>query len=236
MWITNARCKNRAFFVYLTQGERLYTIQLQGEQNMSITDRQKHLLQFIVQQIRDHSLPPSLSEMADYLGVKSKNAVAKLLNGLEDGGYIETTGKARGIKVLNSLTDSLQKGLIRVPILGSIQAGSPHMAEEFIEDWVNLPQTLIKGRRDVFLLRVRGDSMINAGIHEGDLVIVRPTREAKNNDIVVALLHDEATVKRFIQIKNRAYLKAENPDYANIYPKEEWMIQGKVVGVIRNLE
>jgi repressor LexA len=203
---------------------------------MSITNRQKQLLEFIVRQIREHNLPPSLSEMADYLGVKSKNAVSKLLAGLEEGGYIETSGKARGVKVLNSLTDSLQKGLIRVPVLGTIQAGSPHLAEEFVEEWVNLPQTLVKGRRDVFLLRVRGDSMINAGIHEGDLVIVRPTREAKNNDIVVALLHDEATVKRFVQIKNRAYLKAENPDYQNIYPKEEWMIQGKVVGVIRNLE
>ena len=203
---------------------------------MSITDRQKQLLQFIVKQVREQSLPPSLSEMAEFLGVKSKNAVAKLLTSLEDGGYIETTGKARGIKVLNSLSDSLQSGMIRVPILGSIQAGSPHWAEEYVEDWVNFPQTLIKGRRDVFLLRVRGDSMINAGIHEGDLVIVRPTREAKNNDIVVALLHDEATVKRFVQIKNRSYLKAENPDYSNIYPKEEWMVQGKVVGVIRNLE
>jgi repressor LexA len=203
---------------------------------MSITDRQKQLLEYIVQQVREQSLPPSMSEMADYLGVKSKNAVAKLLDGLEDGGYIETSGKARGIKVLNSLSGSLQTGLVRVPILGSIQAGSPHLAEEYIEDWVNLPQTLIKGRRDVFLLRVRGDSMINAGIHEGDLVIVRPTKEVKNNDIVVALLQDEATVKRFVQIKNRAYLKAENPDYPNIYPKEEWMVQGKVVGVIRNLE
>lgn len=203
---------------------------------MSITERQKQLLQFIVRQIRDHNLPPSVSEMAEYLEVSSKNAVAKLLKGLEDGGYIETSGKARGIKVLNSLTESLEKGLVRVPLLGSIQAGSPHMAEEYIEEWINLPQSLIKGRRDVFLLKVRGDSMVNAGIHEGDLVIVRPTREARNNDIVVALLHDEATVKRFVQIKNRAYLKAENPDYQNIYPKEEWMIQGKVVGVIRNLE
>jgi repressor LexA len=203
---------------------------------MSITDRQKELLKFIVGQIREHSMPPSISEMAEFLEVKSKNAVAKLLNSLEEGGYIETNGKARGITVLNSLTDSLQKGLIRVPLVGSVQAGSPHMAEEFIEEWINLPQSLVKGRRDVFLLRVRGDSMINAGIHENDLVIVRPTHEVKNNDIVVALLHDEATVKRFVQIKNRAYLKAENPDYQNIYPKEEWMVQGKVVGVIRNLE
>lgn len=203
---------------------------------MSITDRQSQLLEFIVRQIREHNLPPSISEMAAYLEVRSKNAVAKLLTGLEEGGYIRTSGKARGITVLNSLTGSLEKGLIRVPLLGSIQAGTPHMAEEYIEEWINLPQTLIKGRRDVFLLRVRGDSMTGAGIHEGDLVIVRPTREAKHNDIVVALLHDEATVKRFVQIKNRAYLKAENPDFANIYPKEEWMIQGKVVGVIRNLE
>jgi repressor LexA len=201
-----------------------------------ITSRQKELLSFIVKQVREHSLPPSISEMATYLKVSSKNAVAKLLNALEEAGHIKTSGKARGIEVLNALGESLQKGLVAVPLLGHIQAGSPHMAEQQIEEWINLPSSLIKGRRDVFLLKVRGDSMINAGIYEGDLVIVRPTKDVKNNDIVVALLHDEATVKRFIQIKNRAYLKAENPDYKNIYPKEEWMVQGKVVGVIRNLE
>jgi repressor LexA len=201
-----------------------------------ITKRQKELLSFIVQQIRDHRLPPSISEMAAFLKVKSKNGVAKLLDALEEEGFIQTSGKARGIEVLNSLGDSLQKGLISVPLLGNIQAGSPHLAEEHVEEWINLPQNLVKNRRDVFLLRVRGDSMVNAGIYEGDLVIVRPTKDVKNNDIVVALLHDEATVKRFIQIKNRAYLKAENPDYKDIYPKEEWMVQGKVVGVIRSLE
>jgi repressor LexA len=201
-----------------------------------ISKRQKELLQFIIKQVRDFNLPPSISEMATHLGVKSKNAVAKLLDCLERDGYIKTTGKARGIEVLKTLGESLEKGFLRVPIVGHVQAGSPHLAEEFIEDWINLPTTLIKGRKDVFLLRVRGDSMINAGIHEGDLVIVRPTKDAKHNELVVALLHDEATVKRYIQIKNRSYLKAENPKYKNIYPKEEWMIQGKVVGVIRNLE
>jgi len=201
-----------------------------------ITKRQKELLKFIVQEVRDHNLPPSISEMAAYLKVKSKNAVAKLLKSLEDLKYIKTSGKARGVEVLNSLGESLEKGLVRVPILGSIQAGSPHLAEQNIEDWVNLPQTLIRGRKDVFLLKVRGDSMVDAGIFEGDLVIVRPMKEPKNNDIVVALLHDEATVKRFIQIKNRVYLKAENPNHQNIYPKEEWTVQGKVVGVIRSLE
>lgn len=201
-----------------------------------ITDRQKQLLTYIIKQIRDYNLPPSISEMARHLKVKSKNAVAKLLDSLEDQGFIKTSGKARGIEVLKTLGESLEKGLIAVPLLGSIQAGAPHLAEENIEEWINLPQTLIKSRRDVFLLKVRGDSMINAGIYEGDLVIVRPVKEAKNNDIVVALLHDEATVKRLVYVKNRAYLKAENPNYKNIYPKEEWSIQGKVVGVIRNLE
>ncbi len=201
-----------------------------------ITDRQKELLQFIIRQVREHNLPPSISEMATFLKVSSKNAVAKLLNALEEAGYIKTDGRARGITILDALGETLEKGLIRVPVLGRVQAGSPHLAEEQIEEWVNLPQTLVKGRRDVFLLKVRGDSMINAGIYEGDLVIVRPVKDAKHNDIVVALLRDEATVKRLVYVKDRAYLKAENPDYANIYPREEWTIQGKVVGVIRNLE
>lgn len=201
-----------------------------------ITKRQKELLQFIIKQIRDHNLPPSISEMANFLKVSSKNAVAKLLTALEEEGFIKTDGRARGVTVLDALGDTLEKGLVRVPLLGRIQAGGPTLAEEHVEEWVNLPQTMVKGRRDVFLLKVRGESMINAGIYEGDLVIVRPTKEAKNQDIVVALLHDEATVKRLIFVKNRAYLKAENPDFANIYPKDEWTIQGKVVGVIRNLE
>jgi len=201
-----------------------------------ITDRQKELLKYIVQQIREQNLPPSVSEMAEFLKVKSKNAVAKLLDALEEAGMIKMSGKARGIQVLDSLGLSLEKGLISVPLIGNVQAGSPHLAEEHVEEWINLPTNLIRGRRDVFLLKVRGDSMVNAGIYEDDLVIVRPTKEVKHNDIVVALLHDEATVKRFIQIKNRAYLKAENPKFKDIYPKEEWMIQGKVVGVIRHLE
>lgn len=225
----------------LTLGERAYILILNEHslcKNMGkeITKRQKELLKYIVTQIREHNLPPSVSEMASFLKVSSKNAVAKLLTSLEASGYIKTDGRARGITVLDSLGDALEKNLIRVPLLGHIQAGSPHLAEEQIEEWINLPQTMVKGRRDVFLLRVRGDSMKNAGIFDGDLVIVRPGKEAKNRDIVVALLHDEATVKRLVYVKNRAYLKAENPDYENIYPKEEWSIQGKVVGVIRNLE
>lgn len=201
-----------------------------------ITEKQHKLLNFIISEIREKSLPPSISEMAQYLKVKSKNAVAKLLDQLEEKGYIRVNGKARGIEILNAIGQSIHKGMFKVPILGHIQAGMPTLAEEHIEDWVNLPENLVKNRRDVFLLRVRGDSMKDAGIFEDDLVIVKPTKDVKSKDIVVALLHDEATVKRFIKIQNRAYLKPENENYKNIYPQEEWTIQGKVVGVIRNLE
>ena len=126
--------------------------------------------------------------------------------------------------------------MVAIPLIGTVPAGSPVMVEENIEEWINLPSSLTRNRKDVFLLKVRGDSMKDAAIWEGDLVIVRPVREVKSGDIVVALLHDEATVKRFIEIKGRKYLKPENLKYQNIYPEGEWMIQGKVVGVIRQLE
>ena len=181
-------------------------------------------------------MPPSISEMAGYLKVSSKNAVAKLLDQLEQKRYIKISGKARGINVLKTIGQSIQKGMISAPLLGNIQAGLPTVAEQYVEDWINLPETLVKNRLDVFLLRVKGDSMKDAGILEGDLVIVRPTKDVKNKDIVVALLHDEVTVKRFIKVQNRAYLKPENDNYKNIYPQQEWTVQGKVVGVIRNLD
>jgi repressor LexA len=207
-----------------------------GDLTEKLTEKQSQLLSFIVSQVRDSSLPPSISEMAKFLKVKSKNAVAKLLDQLREKGYISTSGKARGIQVLNSLGESVLKGMFRAPVLGSIQAGMPMLAEQNIEDWINLPDTLVKHRREVFLLRVRGDSMKDAGILEGDLVIVKPTKDVRDRDIVVALLHDEATVKRFIKVQNRVYLKPENDKYKNIYPQDEWTVQGKVVGVIRNLE
>lgn len=201
-----------------------------------ITKRQKELLDFIKDTIHSHGMPPTVSEMAKALKVKSKNAVAKLLGYLQEEGLISKDGTARGLRVLDEYGNEIRSGAVAVPVLGNIPAGTPIMVEENIEEWVNLPSSLIRGRKDVFLLQVRGDSMIGAGILNGDLVIVKPTREVKNGDIAVALLHDEATVKRFIEIKGRRYLKPENPKYENIYPQDEWTVQGKVVGVIRQLE
>ena len=201
-----------------------------------LTPKQQELLNLLTDEIRTKGLPPSLSEIAQNLRVKSKNGVAKLLRILEDKGYIRRTSKARGIEVLNPEGDPVGLGMISLPVIGRITAGLPMLAEEQIEDWLNLPVSMVRGRKDVFLLKVQGMSMKDAGILNGDLVIVKQQKIADINDIVVALLEDEATVKRLVKQDNKFYLKAENKDYPNIYPEHEWSIQGKVIGVVRRLE
>lgn len=201
-----------------------------------LTDKQKKLHDLLSDEIRGKGLPPTISEIAKGLKLKSKNAVVKLLKSLEEKGYIKRSNKARGIEVFNPEGEPISRGLISIPLLGRITAGIPMLAEEQIEDWLNLPVSLVRGRKDVFLLKVMGMSMKDAGILNDDLVIVKQQKIADVNDIVVALLEDEATVKRLVKKENKFYLKAENKEYPNIYPEHEWSIQGKVIGVIRKME
>lgn len=201
-----------------------------------LSPKQKRLLDHLTDEIRTKGLPPSVSEIAANLKLKSKNAVAKLLNTLEEKGYIRKSGKARGIEVLNPEGEPIGRGILSIPVLGRITAGIPMLAEEQIEDWLNLPVSLVRGRKDVFLLKVQGLSMKDAGILNDDLVLVKQQKIADINDIVVALLEDEATVKRLVKKDGKFFLKAENKEYPNIYPEHEWSIQGKVIGVIRRLE
>jgi repressor LexA len=201
-----------------------------------LTPKQQKLLEYLTEEIRSSGLPPSVSEMAKSLKVKSKNAIAKLLSALEEKGYVRKSGKARGIEVLDQEGEAVSRGMLNIPVIGRITAGLPMLAEEQIEDWLSLPTSLIRGRKDVFLLKVQGMSMKDAGIMDKDLVLVKQQKIADVNDIVVALLEDEATVKRLVKKDNRFYLKAENKDYPNIYPETDWSIQGKVIGVIRRLE
>ena len=198
-----------------------------------LSPKQRQVLEYLTDQIRNQGIAPSFSEIAANFKLKSKNAVAKILRVLERAGYIRKSSKARGIEVLNPEGEPIGRGLISVPLLGRITAGLPMLAEEQIEDWLNLPTSLLKGRKDAFLLKVQGMSMKDAGILNGDLVLVKQQKLAEINDIVVALLEDEATVKRLVKKDNKFFLKAENKEYPNIYPEHEWSIQGKVIGVIR---
>ena len=201
-----------------------------------LTEKQKNVLRLIANKVNAVGFPPTLQELADELGVASKNAVLKHLSALEKKGYIgkREGGAARGISILDSLGFLDTPDVSNVPLIGSVPAGSPLLAEENVERYLSVPKELLPAKGDYFALKVQGDSMINAGIFEDDLVVVQHTNFASNGDIVVALIGNEATVKRFVVNGNERFLKPENPKYAEIRPSEEWSVQGKVVALIRN--
>ncbi|MFZ0390744.1 MAG: transcriptional repressor LexA [Calditrichia bacterium] len=199
-----------------------------------LTARQQQVLQFIADYMGRHGYAPSYQEIADAFSIASKQGVVRHLTALERKGYITRSGMlARSIRIIHP-EYSPETEVVEVPLIGRVAAGYPILAEENIEKHVMLPRSLIKSEGRYFALRVQGDSMVNAGILDNDLVIVHSTRVAYPGDIVVALLEEEATVKRLIMQESRHFLKAENPAYPNIYPQSEWSIQGKVVGVLRD--
>ncbi len=200
-----------------------------------LTEKQKQILEMIGRHVKRRGFPPTMQELADELGIRSKNAIFKHLAALESKGYIQRHGggTARGITVLHPMGLPNQAHADNVPVLGRIAAGAPILAEQNIERYVAVPDYLTGGSGSYFALRVQGDSMIDAGIFEGDLVIVRSATQADNGDIVVALTGEEATVKRLIASGENMYLKPENPAYAPIPLSQAWSIQGKVVALIR---
>ena len=195
----------------------------------NLTPRQAQVLDFIRQHISDTGYPPTRADIAGELGFKSPNAAEEHLKALARKGAIEMVpGTSRGIRLPED------HGL---PLVGRVAAGSPILAEEHIEERVDMPANFFYPRAD-FLLKVRGDSMINAGILDGDLLAVHKTMEASNGQIVVARIEDEVTVKRFQRTRNRSkvMLLPENEDYAPIeidLREQAFAIEGLSVGVIR---
>jgi repressor LexA len=200
-----------------------------------LTERQRRILDLVEDHVRRLGYPPTMQELADTLGVRSKYAIYKHLQALERKGYIRrSAGGARGITILKP--DRLRQSPeaeAQVPLVGLVAAGLPLLAEENIQRFVPVPGHLLRSRGNYFALRVQGDSMIDAAILDGDLVIVRATSSANDGDIVVALIGDEATVKRLRSRNGQKYLQAENPDYPDIHPEQEWTIQGVVEALIR---
>jgi len=198
-----------------------------------LTDKQKNILRLIAESVEINGYPPTYQQLCNVLGISSKNAIKKHMDALVVKGYLSKDSTPRGISIVDpSYKPQLESGP-SIPLIGHIAAGFPVLAEQNVERYVPVPRHLIRSEGRYYALRVRGDSMINAGIFEDDLVIVQATSEANHRDIVVALIDDEVTVKRLYAEGKQIYLKAENPEYKDIYPERTWSIQGKVVGLVR---
>jgi repressor LexA len=199
----------------------------------TLTPHQRTTLNYIREFQRKRGYSPSLSDLAVAFGVRSKNAVAKVVNALVKNGYIDKDPKGR-IKIMEieEAVGNIMKSL-SLPLFGPISAGFAAPAEEQAEEMVTLDQYLVHNKNNTFLLRVKGDSMINAGIHEGDLVIVERGVEPKVHEIVVGVLDGEFTLKRLRRDKGKYYLQAENDDYPDLFALDELKVAGVVRGVIR---
>lgn len=204
----------------------------------NLTDKQKAVLDFIEKYQMSFGRSPTLREMREKFKVASDNSILKHLKALEVKGFLEKDD--HGIALLSSVKEKLSSDVVSLPLLGTIPAGGPVLTEEYIERWVNVEDGLVSDMKNSFILRVTGESMIDAGIYEGDLVIASTKMEPKNGDIVVALIDTGNTLKRFVREGGKAYLRAENKDYCDpttggpeIVPVTELVIQGVVTGLIR---
>ena len=200
---------------------------------IKLTARQQEVLECIRNAIATTGFPPTRKDIARELGFRSANAAEDHLKALAKKGVIEiVSGTSRGIRLLNQ-EEPEPEGL---PIIGRVAAGSPILAEQHIEQYANVQAQLFSPQAD-FLLRVCGDSMIDAGIFDDDLVAVKNTQTANNGEIVVARIEEEVTVKRFQKTKGEVLLIAENENYEPIHVDQssgDFAIEGLVVGVIRN--
>jgi repressor LexA len=199
-----------------------------------ITKRQQMVLSFVKEFARERGFPPTVREIAAYLKITSLKAVQRHLGALEKKGFIRKTGGiSRAIEVIGQSTLPQAR---EVPIVGTVRAGEPNLAVEDIEGTIALDSSLAKGD-NTFFLRVKGDSMIEAHILEGDLALIRPQADVENGEVVVALIGDEATLKVFYRERNRIRLQPANSKMQPIFitqAEPQFAIVGKVVGIFRD--
>jgi repressor LexA len=202
-----------------------------------LTDRQNEILRLVRELTEISGYPPTRAEIAERMGFRSVNAAEQHLRALEKKGAIEiSSGASRGIRVLDGRSSNRMGRLLELPVVGRVAAGSPILAEEHLQGRYQVDPNLFTPRAD-YLLRVRGMSMRDVGILEGDLLAVHRTQEARTGQIVVARLADEVTVKRYRRRGHAVQLEAENPEFAPIevdLRRDALTIEGIAVGVIRN--
>ena len=200
-----------------------------------ITAKQEEILEYIKQTILKKGYPPAVREICEAVHLKSTSSVHSHLATLEEKGFIRRDPtKPRTIEILDDTFNFNRREMVNVPVVGSVAAGQPLLAEQNIEDYFPIPVEMLPNA-ETFMLRVKGDSMVNAGIFDGDQIIVEQTPSAQNGEIVVALLEDSATVKRFYKEDGHYRLQPEN-DYMDPIIVDHVDIQGKVIGLFRRMK
>ncbi len=197
-----------------------------------VTERQQAILQYLENHISEHSYPPTMREIGEHFGISSKGAHDHIL-ALKRKGCIKTIdNRSRVIELVGRSSNASSS--VEVPILGYVAAGKPIFAEENFEESVHVPHSMVRNKK-CFVLRVRGDSMQGAGIIEGDLAVIEQQITANDGDIVVAMIEDAVTLKRYYREKGRIRLAPENPAYSPIF-SQDVRILGKLCGLVRNYQ
>ena len=201
-----------------------------------LTERQREVLSFISAFTKAHTYPPTIREIADHFSISVKGAYDHL-GALKKKGYLRLADKrSRTIEVVQDKTEheSVEEP-VQIPILGTVAAGKPILAEENWERTISVPPSLLKKQGDYFALNIRGDSMIEAGIMDGDLAVIEKRETAHNGEIVVAVVDDAVTLKRFYKESNRIRLQPENPAYSPIYCQDVRVL-GRLSCIIRSYQ
>lgn len=197
-----------------------------------LTLKQRQVLDYIKKELKEKGYPPSVREIGTALNLSSTSTVHNHLKRIEEKGYIRRDSlKTRAIEVLEFQEPEEENDTVTVPLIGEIAAGIPIFAEQHVENQFVFSRNVV-GKGRLFVLKVKGNSMINAGILNGDYVVVREQNTAENGEIVAALLEDEATVKTFYKEKNAVRLQPENPEFTPIISKDV-KILGKVITLVR---
>ena len=201
-------------------------------ENRPITKKQEEILNYIKDEILERGFPPAVREICQAVGLKSTSSVHSHLESLEKNGYIRRDPtKPRAIEILDESFNMLRREMVNVPVVGTVAAGQPILAEQNIDSYFPIPSEYMPNEQS-FILKVKGESMVNAGILDGDSVLVMQQTTARNGDIVVALIEDAATVKTYYKENGHYRLQPEN-DTMDPIIVDDCKILGKVFGVFR---
>ena len=217
-------------------------MEINNEKRKEMTARQEEIYEYIKKYSKENHMPPTVREIGNHFDISSTNGVRSILAALIKKGYINRSPRlSRGIEILNTdeseSTKKVASNTVEIPIVGRVAAGTPILAVQNLEGTVTIDRDFLACRSDVFALRVKGDSMINAGIFDGDLIFARQQKTADLGEIVVAQIDNEATVKYYQPQADHIELRPANPKYRPIIVKnnKDFSIAGRVIGVMRRV-